>query len=162
MWNVFNHIHSGEAKVEMNKACIKLHGDQHDGCCFTNILDMVTQSGGSKRGGKWDPANLKLGKTAYCGIHKKQCLGFCLKVTWTKLSRASFSTKSTKLSYDIHVSCISVPTVSPPAFRCTISFSKEDLALVGAPCILFSLQQASNQLCKIFMSPKYIYLDRFT
>ena len=140
-----HHSHSGVAKVEMNKACIQLHRDQHDGCCFTNILDMVTPSG-SKKDGKWHPANLKLGNTAYCGIHKKQCLGF------------SFEMKSTKYSCGIYASCAPIPTVSPPALRCTISFSKEDLALVGAPCILFSSQQASNESNKISINIHIMYI----
>lgn len=58
-------------KVEINRACIKLHNELFDGCCFPDILETVATG---KKGG-WCPSNLKLKRTAFCTTHRKECLG---------------------------------------------------------------------------------------
>ena len=102
---------SDPTKVEKDKACQALiHHEWEDSCVFSDIRELVSNPPANTE--NWSPNKLNLKKKAYCTTHNMELLSFI------------------QINSEWCLGCV----------RCELRCGPQDadLAVVGAPCILFS------------------------
>ena len=113
-------------KVEIDKGCQKLITSQHpESCVFGDILELVSNPPDED---EWTPTKLNLVKKAWCVQRHKEFFGGTCKVCVVLLGPV-FNDPTLVSGWAALLSRCKLP-VGP---------AENDCALLGAPCILFSL-----------------------